>query len=102
MAEARLHPRLRLNVRADVIGSEVLLGREVADISLGGIRFLGPGWEAVGAKLELVLTFVDSGEASVHIVGEVVRSGDRDMGIRFFEPSDEQKWALRKYVRKQG
>lgn len=99
MAEARLHPRFRLKVLADIIGQEVLLGREVADISLGGLRFAGQGWEEKGAKIELVLTFVDAGEANVHVTAEVVRSTERDMGVRFCDLSDEQKWALRKYVR---
>lgn len=99
MVEARLHPRLRLNVLADVIGREVLLGREVGDISLGGLRFLGEGWEEPGTIVDLVLTFADLEDASVTLRAEVLRSTERDMGLRFCELSDDQKWALRKYVK---
>lgn len=99
MAEARLHPRFRLRAFADVIGTEVLLGREVADISLGGLRFAGRGWEEPGNRLEIVLCFPDQGSATVHVSGEVVRAGERDMGIKFVELTDEQKWALKKHVK---
>ena len=99
MAEARLHPRFRLRAFADVIGTEVLLGREVADISLGGLRFSGKGWEAPGAKLDIVLCFPDQSAATVHVTGEVVRASDRDMGIKFVGMSDEQRWALKKHVK---
>ncbi len=99
MAEARLHPRFRLRAFADVIGREVLLGREVADISLGGLRFSGEGWEEPGAKIEMVLSFPDQGTATVHVTGEVVRASKRDMGIKFVGLSDEQRWALKKHVR---
>jgi hypothetical protein len=98
MAEARLHPRLRLNVTADIIGSEIMLGRSVADISLGGCRLSGEGWEEPGAKMEMVLSFPDQG-ANVVVNVEVVRSTPRDMGCRFCDLTDDQKWALKKYVR---
>lgn len=99
MAEARLHPRFRLSAFADVIGTEVLLSREVADISLGGLRFAGAGWEEPGSRLEIVLNFPDQGGATVHVTGEVVRASERDMGIKFVGLSDEQRWALKKHVR---
>ena len=97
MTEARLHPRFRLSAYADIIGTEVLLGREVSDISLGGLRFSGRAWEQAGSKLEIVLSFPDSG--TVHVTGEVVRASDRDMGIKFVGMSEEQRWALKKYVK---
>lgn len=99
MTEARLHPRLRLSAYADVIGTEVLLAREVSDISLGGLRFSGRAWEQAGSKLEIVLSFPDAGAATVHVTGEVVRASDLDMGIKFIGMSEEQRWALKKYVK---
>ena len=99
MAEARLHPRFRLRANADVIGTEVLLARDVSDISLGGMRFSGRGWEEAGSRLDIVLSFPDAGGATVHVTGEVVRSSDRDMGIKFVGMSEEQRWALKKHVK---
>jgi hypothetical protein len=96
--EARIHPRLRLNVAADVIGEEVMLAHPVDDISLGGCRFVGPAWEAQGSELQLVIAFPASG-AAVPVAGLVVRANERDMGVRFHEITDEQKWALRKHIR---
>jgi hypothetical protein len=98
VSEGRLHPRLRIHVIADVIGSEVMLARSVDDISMGGIRFAGPAWEPEQAQVKLVLGFPDSG-AAVAVEGRVVRSSATDMGVRFVDMSDEQKWALRKHVR---
>jgi hypothetical protein len=97
-AEARIHPRFSLTVRADVIGEEIVLARPIADISLGGCRFGGEGWETPGTQVQLVLTF-PSLDANLPVLGVVVRSSDRDMGVRFHELSDEQKWALRKHIR---
>lgn len=96
--EARVHPRLRLNVLADVIGQEVLLAQPLEDISLGGCRFAGPAWEPEGHEIQLVLSFPASG-AAVCVDGTIVRSGDSDMGVRFHAITDEQKWALRKHIR---
>ncbi|MFV8754083.1 PilZ domain-containing protein [Nannocystaceae bacterium ST9] len=98
MSDGRLHPRLRLNVIADMIGSEVVLGRPVDDISMGGARFAGPAWEPEDAPVKLVLAFPDSG-AAVAVEGRIVRASPSDMGVRFIDMSDEQKWALRKHVR---
>ncbi len=97
-ADARLHPRFLIPARADVIGCEVVLGRPVADLSLGGCRFGGRGWERAGADVELVLSFPKL-SANLPLTGIVVRSSDRDMGIKFHNLSDEQKWALRKHIR---
>ncbi|WP_181197591.1 PilZ domain-containing protein [Enhygromyxa salina] len=96
--EERVHPRLRLNVTADVIGGEVVLAHPLADISLGGCRFASTAWEPEGRELQLVLGFPQSG-ASVPVAGLVVRATERDMGVRFHEISSEQKWALRKQIR---
>lgn len=96
--EARVHPRLRLNVSADVIGQEVMLAHPLDDISLGGCRFAAPAWEPEGSELQLVLDFPASG-ASIPVMGLVVRATARDMGVRFHDISDEQKWALRKHLR---
>ena len=96
--EARVHPRLRLNVLADVVGEEVLLAQPLEDISLGGCRFVGPAWEVAGTELQLVLSFPASG-AQVPLDGTVVRANDADMGVRFHAITDEQKWALRKHIR---
>ncbi len=98
MSDDRLHPRLRLNVIADMIGSEVVLARPVDDISMGGARFVGPAWESDDAPVKLVLAFPDSG-AAVALDGRIVRAGPNDMGVRFIDMNDEQKWALRKHVR---
>jgi hypothetical protein len=97
-AEARLHPRFMLAATADVIGQEVVLGRAVADLSMGGCRFGGRGWEDAGTDVEIVLTFPTLG-ANLPLQGVVVRSSDRDMGVKFQNLSDEQKWALRKHIR---
>lgn len=97
-ADARLHPRFYVTARADVIGEEVVLGLPVADISLGGCRFAGEAWEKAGTEVQLVLSFA-SLSANLPLTGVVVRSSDRDMGIKFQELSDEQKWALRKHIR---
>ncbi len=97
-SEARVHPRLRLNVIADVIGREVVLGRSVEDISVGGCRFAGAAWEPEGSVVKLVFGFPDSG-TSVAVDGRIVRATNEDMGVRFHDVSDEQKWALRKHVR---
>lgn len=96
--ESRFHPRLRLAVTADVIGDEVMLAHPLDDISLGGCRFAGPAWEPEGRELQLVLGFPASG-AAIPVAGLVVRASERDMGVRFHELSDEQKWALRKHLR---
>lgn len=96
--EARVHPRLRLNATADVIGEEVVLARQLGDISLGGCSFDGPGWEDQGQEVQMVLTFPSLG-ANLPLTGVVVRSSKQDMGIRFDNLSDEQKWALRKHLR---
>ncbi len=96
--EARVHPRLRINAMADVIGREVVLTRQLEDISLGGCRFDGPAWEAQGQEVQMVLTFPSLG-ANLPLTGVVVRAGDEDMGVRFDQLSDEQKWALRKHIR---
>jgi hypothetical protein len=96
--EARVHPRLRLDVLADVIGEEVVLARPLEDVSLGGCRFAGPAWEREGSEVRLVLSFAAS-SANVPLEGTIVRAGELDMGVRFHAITDEQKWALRKYIR---
>jgi hypothetical protein len=96
--EARVHPRLRLNVLADVIGEEVLLAQPLDDISLGGCRFTGAAWEPAGTEIQLVLSFPASG-AQVPLDGTIVRASEHDMGVRFHAITEEQKWALRKHIR---
>ncbi|MEX1366714.1 MAG: PilZ domain-containing protein [Nannocystaceae bacterium] len=96
--EARLHPRVSVEARADVIGEEVVLARPLADISLGGCRFGDPAWEAAGTAVQIVLSF-PSLSANLPLSGRVVRATKHDMGVRFESLSDEQKWALRKYIR---
>lgn len=98
VSDGRLHPRLRIHVIADMIGSEVMLARPVDDISMGGVRFAGPAWEPEHAPVKLVLGFPDSG-AAVAVEGRIVRVSPTDMGVRFIDMNDEQKWALRKHVR---
>ncbi|MFO0633418.1 MAG: PilZ domain-containing protein [Nannocystaceae bacterium] len=97
-ADARLHPRYTLDACADVIGEEVVLCRALADISLGGCRFGGPGWEHAGTEVQLVLTFPTL-KVNLPLSGVVVRASPQDMGIRFHNLTDEQKWALRKHIR---
>lgn len=96
--EARLHPRLSIQATADVIGEEVVLGREIADISLGGCRFQTPGWETAGTEVQMVFTFPNL-RVNLPLHGVVVRSTDHDLAVRFSSLSDEQKWALRKHLR---
>ena len=98
VAEARLHPRLRIHAQADIIGDEVVLSRPLADLSLGGCRFDGKGWERPDTVVQMVLTFPSLG-AHLPLTGVVMRSTESDMGIRFHDLSDEQKWALRKHIR---
>ena len=96
--EPRIHPRLRLNVFADVIGEELLLAQPLEDISLGGCRFGGRAWEDEGNVIQLVLSFPASG-ATVSLEGTIIRASESDMGVRFHAITDEQKWALRKHIR---
>lgn len=96
--DARLHARFAVDARADVIGEEVVLARPVADISQGGCRFGMTAWEAAGTSVQLVLSFPTVG-ANVPLSGRVVRATAQDMGVRFENLSDEQKWALRKHIR---
>jgi hypothetical protein len=96
--EARVHPRLRVTATADIIGDEVVLARQLEDLSLGGCRFKGPAWEHTGQDVQIVLTFPQLG-ANLPLNGVVVRASKRDMGVRFANLSDEQKWALRKHIR---
>src|ERR671922_94617 len=97
-AEARLHPRFSLDADADVMGEEVVLQKPLVDISLGGCRFDGPGWESAGTEVQMVLTFPTLA-VNLPLTGIVVRSSERDLAIRFHNLSDEQKWALRKHIR---
>jgi hypothetical protein len=96
--DARVHPRLSIEVVADVIGEEVVLGQRLADISMGGCRIPGEAWEDLGTEVQMVLGFTDAG-TNLPVHGMVVRASERDMGIRFHRLSDEQKWALRKHMR---
>jgi hypothetical protein len=96
--ETRRHPRLSIEAKADIIGTEVVLGRPLADLSLGGCRFDGAAWETTEQSLELVLSFPGAG-AHLPLGGVVVRSTGDDMGVRFDNLSEEQKWALRKHIR---
>ncbi|MGH1343177.1 MAG: PilZ domain-containing protein [Nannocystales bacterium] len=97
-ADARLHPRFPIPATADVIGHEVALCVPMADLSMGGCRFAGRGWEAPGTEVALVLSFPRKA-ANLPLSGIVVRASNRDMGIQFQNLSDEQKWALRKHIR---
>jgi hypothetical protein len=96
--EARIHPRLRVHAMADVIGEEVVLARQIGDISLGGCSFEGAAWEDNGQEVQMVLSFPGLG-ANLPLTGIVVRASKSDMGVRFESLSDEQKWALRKHIR---
>ncbi len=97
MPEARYHPRLRVHAHADVIGAEVVLWRPVEDLSLGGCKLTGPAWEEAGTAVQLVLSFPAIG-ASVPVPAVVVRSGARDMALRFHGISEEQRQTLRKHM----
>ena len=97
-SDARIHPRFLINARADVIGNEVVLCKPVADVSLGGCRFGDAAWEPAGTEVQMVLSF-PALDANLPLTGVVVRSSERDMGVRFHNMSDEQKWALRKHIR---
>jgi hypothetical protein len=96
--EERVHPRLLINAIADVIGREVVLAKQLEDVSLGGCRFGGPAWESHGQQVQIVLSFPSLG-VNLPLNGVVVRASDEDMGVRFDDLSDEQKWALRKNLR---
>lgn len=81
-----------------MIGNEVMLGKPLADLSMGGCRFRGEAWEAKGTELQMVLTF-PALSANLPLSAMVVRSTEEDMGVRFHNLSDDQKWALRKHIR---
>jgi hypothetical protein len=97
MPEARYHPRLRVHAHADVIGAEVVLWRPLEDLSLGGCKLAGPAWEEAGAQVQVVLSFPAIG-ASVPLPAVVVRSGARDLALRFHGISEEQRQTLRKHM----
>ena len=97
MPEARFHPRLRVQAQADVIGAEVVLWRALEDLSLGGCKLAGPAWEEAGAQVQVVLSFPAIG-ASVPLPAVVVRSGARDLALRFHGISEEQRQTLRKHM----
>ncbi|MCX4239809.1 PilZ domain-containing protein [Paraliomyxa miuraensis] len=97
-AESRLHPRFAVDARADVIGEEVVLSHPVADLSMGGCRFGEPAWESPGTLVQIVITFPTLA-ANLPLAGRVVRATEHDMGLRFENLTDEQKWALRKHLR---
>lgn len=96
--EARLHPRQRVDAIADVIGQEVVLGRQLSDLSLGGCRLTGPASEDATTEVQMVLSF-PALSANLPVTGVVVRASDEYMAIRFCNLTDEQKWALRKHLR---
>ena len=75
-----------------------MLSHPIVDISLGGCRFAEAAWETAGTVVQIVLTFPTLG-ANLPLTGRVVRATDHDMGLRFENLSDEQKWALRKHIR---
>jgi hypothetical protein len=93
-----MHPRVRVPVRADLLGSEVALGIDLDDVSLGGCRVGQPAWEPKGQPLQIVLDFTGLG-VQLTVRGEVVRASATDLGVRFVELSDDQKWGLRKHLR---
>ena len=94
MVEARYYPRLRIDARADVIGSEVVLARPVEDLSLGGCKLAGPAWEPLGQAVALVLAFPGDEPLHLPLSGVVVRATASDLAIRFQALSDEQRGAL--------
>jgi hypothetical protein len=97
MVEARYHPRLRVLAHADVIGAEVVLWRPLEDLSLGGCKLGGPGWEEAGAHVSVVLSF-PAITANLPLPAVVVRSGARGMALRFHGISEDQRHALRKHI----
>jgi hypothetical protein len=97
VTDARFHPRLRIQAHADIIGSEVVLAKNLDDLSVGGCKFVGPAWEEPGQQVALVLSF-PALSASLPLQGVVVRAGADDMAVRFLNINDEQKGALRKYI----
>ena len=42
---------------------------------------------------------IRNSENDLRLTGSVVRASERDMGVRFVDMSDEQKWSLRKEIR---
>lgn len=89
---------MHVPAHADVIGTEVLLARPIADISLGGCKFDGPAWEESGQSLTLILSFTGSSGEPLPITGSVVRATDTDMAVRFLPTNDEQKALLRRHL----
>ena len=97
MVEARYHSRLRVLAHADIIGAEVVLWRPLEDLSLGGCKLGGPGWEGAGALVSVVLGF-PAITANLPLPAVVVRSGPRGMALRFQGISEDQRHTLRKHI----
>ncbi len=96
--EGRAHPRVQTGACADVIGSEVVLAIDVADLSMGGCRFPCPAWEDEGRALQLLLKFAEP-HVQLPLQARVVRATQQEMSVRFEGLTEDDKWTLRRALR---
>jgi uncharacterized protein (TIGR02266 family) len=100
VGKQRQHPRYEVNAYVDVTGHDVLLYHRIRNLSLGGICIQTGSIEPVGTLVDVVITFPEL-KAELSLRGEVVWANlqhPMDMGIRWFEMTDDQRALLRDYV----
>ncbi len=100
MGKPREYPRYEVNAYVDVTGHNVLLYHRIRNLSLGGICIETGSIEPIGTIVDVVITFPDLG-SELSLRGEVVWANlqhPKDMGIRWFEMTDQERDQLREYV----
>ena len=95
--DLRRHRRLRVDARADILGTEVILGARVTDLSMGGCGIEGPVYTEPQVPLGLVLEFPKQ-KRIVTLLAEVVRTRPEGAGLRFVEVTEAQRKALRRTI----
>ncbi len=95
--EHRIHARLHVSTKIEVVAGGRLLEAELKDLSKGGARFVVA--EPVGAPGDLVeLALPSLGGAEIHVECEVIRSAPTDGGhavaVRFADVAPEMREAL--------
>ena len=96
----RAFPRFEVEARVDYTGTEILLNRQIQNLSLGGLCIHTDALENLGTMVDLVISFPEL-DTSITARGEVVwvnSEAPRDMGVRFVDLDVERKDTLRKYI----
>ena len=97
----RSHDRFRVAACADVAGSDLLLYHRIEDLSEGGMCFASPRPDAVGASIDVTLTFPRT-ETEIPVKGQVVwvaeEEQERRVGLRWVELSAEERIELRTHI----